>query len=244
MTDLELIAVFAGSWIVAAAVWMLLDWAARPKHARFRPKGDRIHRGPFSYRHFRRVRRAEESEEIRLRLQQRYGRPTLAVRNKRQTRVIARHDRMVTGIGATAATAVASSALGSEAPDELTDTEAAAALDAASTTVEADPVSEPVYWTELRDQALGFGAQNDERLANGEPPTRYNPIIKDDETMAFDGTSGAWPAQTVDPFADGVQETDADTESGDPSDSTDPDGETDSAHERAVRDLEHLPEAG
>ncbi|MEE9415988.1 MAG: hypothetical protein V3V01_11940 [Acidimicrobiales bacterium] len=93
MTDLELIALFTASWIGAAAIWMLLDWVSRPKHSRFIVKGDRIGRGPFATHHFRRVRRAEESEETRLLLESRYGSPTLALSRKRRDRVRARHDR-------------------------------------------------------------------------------------------------------------------------------------------------------
>lgn len=260
MTDLELIALFAGSWIAAAAIWMLLDWAARPKHARFRPKGDRIHRGPFSYRHFRRVRRAEENEEVRLRIEQRYGRPTLALRQKRRLQVLARHDRLVTGIGTNEALladeallgdgALVGAGVGAGAAETDSESELAAGNPSDNTSNTADAaghdeadttVAEPVYWTAMRDKAMGFDAQNDERLAKGEPPVRYNPVLRDDEAMAYDGTTGAWPTHTVDPFAH-TAEQDVDTADTDAPSSSD--DESDTAIERAVRDLEHLPEAG
>ncbi len=252
MTDLELIAVFAGSWIVAAAIWMLLDWAARPKHARFRPKGDRIHRGVFSYRHFRKVRRAEENEEVRLRLEQRYGRPTLALRSKRQTRVLARHDRHVSGIGRGTITAqnpgssdlTPALAGGLAMPTAASDT---ANSDTDNSGDTAAPLTEPVYWNELRDRAMGFDGENQERLANGEAPVRYNPVFHEDETMTYDGTTSAWPSHTVDPFegftADALSE-DGLPETGTADDESTSSPESDSAMERAVRDLEHLPEAG
>lgn len=236
MTDLELIAIFAGSWIVAAAIWMLLDWAARPKHARFRPKGDRVHRGPLSYRHFRQVRRAEENEEIRLRVEQRFGRPTLALRQKRRSRVLARHDRMVTGIADSEASAalapdpaMAGLALGTHGSSDALSDDGVVESDGGSAIT-----SEPVYWAELRDRAMGFDGENTERLTNGEAPARYNPILKTDEVMSFDGTTAEWPSHAVDPF---------DTEVSTPS-LPDDAADSDAAIGRAVRDLEHLPEAG
>ncbi len=251
MTDLELIAVFAASWTLAAAIWMLLDWAARPKHARFRPKGDRIQRGPFAYRHFRKVRRAEENEEIRLRIEERYDRPTLAIRKKRQHRVLARHDRIAGDHSA--------HTVGAGTTSDVDD--------AGQTGLAAGDQDEKtaIYWTELRDKAMGFDPENQERLAAGKAPVRFNPVLgAHEEMLPPDGDNDArWPTVAVDPFADlepaAIAETDAETpnagenlaetetgQSGDasPDEHPAPDDESESAAERAVRHLERLPEAG
>ncbi len=232
---------------------MLLDWAARPKHARFRAKGDRVQRGPLEYRHYRKVRRAEENEEIRLRLTERTGKPTLALRSKRRERVLARHDR--------------------PAPEyAIGNSERIGAAAAGKTDEE--------FWIDLRDSS--FDDANKQRLAEGNPPVRYNPITdQDEEMLRTEADTAVWPNSPVDPFAgteiatsdntsddldagdidDATHDDDADHEAvGDepddptldtdggagesPADETDDDDEGDQVTERVVRDLKSLPEAG
>lgn len=246
---------FVTIWAVSMAVWIALDWLGNPNRGRFRPKGDRFEGTRVERREARRRQRAEDDAAIRATLRDAYGASSLrlAWNKQREEAVIGADDELVRPDPRATAPArrrvllgVFNEAgveplLGTYDPDRPFVIEAAMprgrwrrGRDPLTLSRTGKPPSATTVrsrvWKNHADDAM-WGEVNQDRMRNGKPPRRYNPVTGRSESAVVDLTTAqpGWKGDFVDPFAAPrpVPEVEAEASDGEPANGESPDDDID-----------------
>ena len=220
---------FVSIWVISMVVWITLDWLGNPNRGRFRPKGDRYEGTRPERREARRRQRAEDDAAIRATLRDAYGASSLrfAWSKKREEAAIDADEELVRPDPRPAPPAptrrpallgVFNEAgveplLGTYDPNRPFVVEAAMPrgrwrrggdplmLSRTGKPPSAATVRARVWKNHAEDDM--WGALNRDRMRNGKPPRRYNPLTGRSETAVVDLTTArpGWKGEFVDPYA-------------------------------------------
>ncbi len=219
---------FVSIWVVSMVVWIALDWLGNPNRGRFRPKGDRYEGTRPERREARRRQRAEDDAAIRATLRDAYGASSLrlAWNRKREAAAIDADEELVRPdprpvperdpdpvlLGVFNEAGV-EPLLGTYDPQRPFVVEPAMPRgrwrrgdDPLMLSRNGRPPSAATVrarvWKNHADDPM-WGIANGDRMRNGKPPRRYNPLTGKAETAVVDLTTArpGWKGDLVDPFA-------------------------------------------
>ena len=220
---------FVSVWVISMVVWIVLDWLGNPNRGRFRPKGDRFEGTRPERREARRRQRAEDDAAIRATLRDAYGASSLrlAWNKKREAAAIDADEELVRpdprplpprprrlpALLGVFNEAGVEPLLGTYDPDRPFVPEPAMPrgrwqrgddplmLSRTGKPPSAATVRSRV-WKNHADDAM-WGTVNSDRMRNGKPPKRFNPVTGRSETAVVDLTTArpGWKGDLTDPFA-------------------------------------------
>lgn len=221
---------FVSVWVGSVVVWILLDWLGNPNRGRFRPRRDRFEGTGSEIREARRRQQAEDDAAIRSTLRDAYGASSLRLvwNTDREAAAIDADEKLVRPdprpvaaepghrravLGVFNESGV-EPLLGTYDPDRPFVPEPSMPrgrwrrgddplmLSRTGKPPSAATVRSRV-WKNHADDAM-WGPINQDRMRNGKPPTRYNPLSGRSETAVVDLTTArpGWKGDIVDPFAE------------------------------------------
>ena len=220
---------FVSVWVVAMGAWIALDWMSNPNRGRFRPKGDRYEGTRGERREARRRQRAEDDAAVRATLRDAYGASSLrlAWSKKREAAAIDADEELVRpdprplppkpkrrpALLGVFNEAGVEPLLGTYDPDRPFIPEPSMPrgrwrrgdnpliLSRTGKPPTAATVRARV-WKNHADEPW-WGTVNRDRMRNGKPPRRFNPITGKPETAVVDLTTATpgWKGEYLDPFS-------------------------------------------
>lgn len=218
---------FVTIWAVSMVVWIGLDWLGNPNRGRFRPKGRRFEGNRAERLEARRRQRAEDDAAIRATLRDAYGASSLRfVWNKKlEEAAIGADDELVRPDPRPVAQTRGPILLGvfNEAGVEpllgTYDAERPFVIEPAMPRGRWRRGKDPLtlsrtgkppsaatvrarVWKNHAEETM-WGTLNQDRMRNGKPPRRYNPVTGQSEAAVVDLTTAqpGWKGEFVDPFA-------------------------------------------
>ncbi len=221
----RIIASFVSIWVTAIAVWLLLDWLGNRNRGSFRPKRNQLSGDRSQRRNSRLRKRAEQDAAVRSTLRDAYGISSLRLTwtNIRETAAIAADDQLVVPDPRLRPIARRSTAL---AVFQEPNAEPVLGTYDPETQIEVpvplqgrwnlgknptmlnkagkEPTTATVRRRAWKNNSVndGWGAHNQDRMRNGQPPRRLNPFTAKMEFATVNPTTTVpgWPSLGVDPF--------------------------------------------
>lgn len=231
---------FVSVWVIAGAIWIVLDWLGNTSRGRFVPKGDQYDGTRAERLEARRRQRAEDDAAVRSTLRDAYGTSSLRVTwtTAHETVAIDADNQLVrpdprrpsaslrepVRLGTFSESGV-EPLLGTFDPDMPFVVEAT--MPRGRWSVGANPLmlsrsGKPPTAATLRARVWKnhagdpmWGAANQERMRAGRPPHRHNPLTGKVETAVVDLRTArpGWKGELLDPFTTVPDTADAEADS-------------------------------